>query len=118
MRGNTSFKLPAARRKKILRDLFPNTTNKPRRIIPEASTPEPFTEEELRQAIKGIKNGKAPGPDGLTVEALKLAFEIIPEKLLAKFNDLLKKQDFPDTWKTARVVLLAALHSPAAGKGW
>lgn len=60
MRGNTSFKLPAARRKKILRDLFPNTTNKPRRIIPEASTPEPFTEEELRQAIKGMKNGKAP----------------------------------------------------------
>ena len=32
-----------------------------------------FTEEELLTAVDSLKNGKAPGPDGIPIEILKIA---------------------------------------------
>lgn len=106
MKGRTAHRIPTAKRRKMLRDLFPNTNQSTSRTETHITTPKPFTMEEFEQAVRSMKNGKFPGPDGLTVEALKLACNIIPEKVQAKLKELLKKQDFLDTWKVARVVLL------------
>ena len=65
-----------------------------------------FTEAEMAEAIRSMKNGKAPGPDGIPAEALKVALKVIPGILLAMFNACLVLGVFPKTWKEARLVLL------------
>lgn len=70
-----------------------------------------LTRKELREALKGMKSGKAPGVDGVTVSALRIAYERIPEEMLAALNGLLKIMKFPDVWKEGKVVLI-----PKAGK--
>lgn len=103
--------IPVSKRKKILKDLFPATRERLVHAERTPADPEPFTEGALKAALKRMKNGKAPGPDGLTVEALKIAGEIIPENLLKMLNQQLKETKFPKKFKEARVVLL-----PKAGK--
>lgn len=62
---------------------------------------------ELCDAVKSMNCGKSPGPDGLTVEALKLAYKAIPDGILALMNTLLRKMRFPNTWQVPRVILLS-----------
>ena len=38
-----------------------------------------FTQGEVRQAVEGFKPKKAPGPDGIASEILKLVYKGIPE---------------------------------------
>ena len=45
-------------------------------VVPE------FTEEELLTAVDSLKNGKAPGPDGITTEILKIAAHECPQLIL------------------------------------
>ena len=66
-----------------------------------------FTEAEMAEAIRSMKNGKAPGPDGIPAEALKVALKVIPGILLDMFNACLVLGVFPKTWKEARLVLLS-----------
>lgn len=65
-----------------------------------------FTEQELSLAIAGLKSGKAPGPDGIPVEILKVAVDVCPRLLLDMYNACLKVGVFPRRWKKARLVLL------------
>jgi hypothetical protein len=39
-----------------------------------------FTQEEVRQVIDGLKQEKAPGPNGITNELAKLIYKVIPKK--------------------------------------
>ena len=65
-----------------------------------------FSEDELVKAIKNMKNGKAPGPDGIPAEALKRAVKGIPGILSSIFNPCLVAVVFPRQWKVASLVLL------------
>jgi hypothetical protein len=57
---------------------------------------------EVQDAIRGLKVGKAPGPDGIPNRALKhLPLSIV--SLLILFNAILRTQYFPVAWKHARV---------------
>jgi hypothetical protein len=38
-----------------------------------------FTQEEVGQVIEGLKQKKAPGPNGITNEITKLIFKTIPK---------------------------------------
>lgn len=105
--GSLGYQIPTKIRRKILSDLFPFVENDkiPRRPTIHEEV-HGFTERELAQAIKAMKNGKAPGPDGVTVEAVKIFHQACPEKMLEMFNKMLVRGKFPTEWKTARVVLL------------
>lgn len=90
---------------KIARDLFPEIDDELPNTINETHA-EKFTRQELEAAAERMKPGKAPGPDRVLPEAVKLATKIIPEEMLAIYNKLLKEGDFPKEWKRAKLVLI------------
>jgi hypothetical protein len=59
---------------------------------------------EVQQAIRGLKVGKAPGPNGIPNRVLRH----LPKRgitfLTKVFNGVLRRQYFPSAWKHARVV--------------
>lgn len=65
-----------------------------------------FEMEELEAVLKRMKGNKAPGPDGLTPEIVKIAVETNKEKVLDMYNKCLEEGVFPDEWKVARLVLI------------
>lgn len=48
----------------------------------------PFSEKEVFDAIRQMKNNKAPGPDGFPAEFYKKCWHIIKDDLLPMFHDL------------------------------
>lgn len=66
-----------------------------------------FTLDELDGAVRQMKDRKAPGPDGIPNEVLKLVFQLCPHVLLTVFNACLKVGVFPTRWKVARLVLIS-----------
>jgi len=59
----------------------------------EQQVPE-ITTDEVRRAVKGMKNGKAAGP-GLQIELVKTAPIAVHEVLARLFNKCLQGQDIP-----------------------
>ena len=52
----------------------------------DESLAEPFTEEEFDKAIKNMKPGKSPGPDGILPETIKYGGNALKNYLLTFFN--------------------------------
>ena len=63
----------------------------------------PIDETYVLNAIKQLKNGKAPGPDKISTKLIKDAADFIWKPLTMVFNSSLKCAIFPDIWKLARV---------------
>ena len=63
----------------------------------------PVDETYVLNAIKQLKNGKAPGPDKISTKLIKDAAAFIWKPLTMVFNSSLKYGVFPDIWKLARV---------------
>jgi len=49
------------------------------------------TKEEIRRAIKHLKNNKATGPDGIPAEALKTDIDTSVKRLYPLFTEILGK---------------------------
>uniref|UniRef100_A0A2D4N418 Uncharacterized protein n=1 Tax=Micrurus spixii TaxID=129469 RepID=A0A2D4N418_9SAUR len=58
--------------------------------------------EELIWAINKQKNNKAAGPD----ELYKSQKEILDERLLKLFNEVLDKAKIPNSWKEATITII------------
>ena len=67
---------------------------------------EPFTAEELTEAIKNLKPNKAAGMDDLRAEQLKHFGPRALQWLLKLFNTCIQKLKIPKLWRKARVVAL------------
>lgn len=67
---------------------------------------QPFTAEELKKATQRLKKGKAPGPDGLTNEVIKLIVETQGEHCLKVYNRHINEGTFPKIWKDSKLVLI------------
>ena len=64
------------------------------------------THQELYNAIKSFKPNKAPGPDGIQINAIKHASLRIKTQLLAIINWTLETNLFPDKWKVGDMIFL------------
>lgn len=49
---------------------------------------QPLSIEELQTALKQMKTGKSPGPDGFTLQYYKCFFTVLSPKLITTFNAL------------------------------
>jgi len=64
------------------------------------------TNDEVKVAIKSLKSGRAPGPDGVVNEIFKTNTDIWTPYLARLFNECIKQNKFPDTWKKADLIIL------------
>jgi hypothetical protein len=69
-----------------------------------ASEPKLTNPKEVQDAIRGLKVGKAPGPNGLPNRALKHLPQRAISLLVALINAVLLAQYFSPVWKHARVI--------------
>lgn len=91
----------------IAKSLFHTTPNiKWSKKIVSAEHITLFTAKELLDAAKKIKEKKAPGPDNIPPEVIKVVVENHTEMLVSTMNRLLTQGEFPKEWKEARLVLL------------
>jgi len=68
--------------------------------------------DELWQAARKLPSGKAPGPDTIPNEVIKLAVKRSPEKFLGTFKACLTGGKFPRRWKRAKLVLHKGAGKP------
>ena len=57
-----------------------------------------FTTKEVRDVLRSLKNGKAPGPDGIPNEAMKNYDKHTIEIYKKEMNKILKSMDIPEQW--------------------
>jgi len=69
-----------------------------------ASEPQLTTPDEVHEAIRGLKVGKVPGPNGLPNRALKHLPKRAVSVLVRIFNAVLRTHHLPPTCKNARVI--------------
>jgi len=105
----------------IVSTLFPTKPPFGRDVIPVS--PEDldrgcFSVEEVKAAARRLPNGKAPGPDGIPNEVLKVAVGLFPQYFTEMYNSCTRSAYYPPDWKTANLVLLRkqgkALDCPSA----
>uniref|UniRef100_A0A670IVT3 Reverse transcriptase domain-containing protein n=1 Tax=Podarcis muralis TaxID=64176 RepID=A0A670IVT3_PODMU len=67
---------------------------------------EPVTTDEVREVIKRMKPGKAPGPDGLSQKYYKALEEQLAPVLCSVINNILQGGEMPDSWREAHITLI------------
>jgi hypothetical protein len=82
-------------------------------FLTPASEPKLTNPDEIQEANRGLKVGKAPGPNGIPNRALKHLPHRAVSLLAQVFNAVLTHH-FPTVWKHARVIsILKAGKDPA-----
>lgn len=105
--ADPTSELPTDVKERIVEELFPLHEPEERATVEVIPTEIPlFTRDELQKAAKTMRNRKAPGPDGIPVEILKMVSERHPDVLLNMYNECLMEGQFPEQWKTARLALI------------
>lgn len=64
----------------------------------------PITREEYEEAMSKMKNGKAPGEDGIAIELIKEGGEELKGKIVELFNKCWMEGVVPDRW--GKIVIL------------
>ena len=64
----------------------------------------PFTENELKNALKNLKNNKSTGPDEICNEQIKTSFPKMKHIYLKLFNIILETGCFPEIWAEGMIV--------------
>ena len=82
-------------------------------ILPERSFPE-FSCQEVHDAIALTNNNSAPGPDRITWELLKMAFQVngAPEGLCHLFNRIRASGTWPSWFKQSSCVIIPKPNKP------
>ena len=63
-----------------------------------------FREGKIREKISNLKNGSAPGPDGIGTEILKETAHIVAVPIKLIFEKSLREEKCPPDWKKANVI--------------
>jgi hypothetical protein len=64
------------------------------------------TKEEIRKAVRNMKNGKAAGLDFITVEMLKTDIDMTTNALHELFQNIWDQEEIPDDWSRSLIVKL------------
>lgn len=93
----------------IVKELFPiHAVNHPENAdLNEDGLLTLFSVEELIKATNSMRNRKAPGPDGIPSEVLKILARERPQLLLTMYNACLTQGIFPESWKIQKLVLIS-----------
>lgn len=93
---------------KIVEGLFPTHADRTDDTDDDLTTECPlFTREELERAASLLKPNKAPGPDGVPGELIRLVVQKRPQVLLDLYNGCLAAGVFSKLWKNALLVLIS-----------
>lgn len=65
-----------------------------------------ITIDEMRKALKQLRNGKAPGGDHITMEMLKMGGKALEKALCTLLNECIHKREIPELWENAEVTLI------------
>ena len=65
---------------------------------------DPIRRGEIRQAIKQLKNSKAPGCDDIPAELRKADLETTSEVLFVLFSHIWQEEQIPDDWHRGLIV--------------
>ena len=79
---------------------------RPPRVCSGAFSPRPATLPELSASLRRMGTSRACGPDGITIEMLKLTFPVVGPHLLHIINSSIINCDLPEQWKSATVTPL------------
>lgn len=101
---------------RIIQGLFPHheETTWPAAPYNDPGVPEEsrITNEELINAAKALKSNKAPGPDGIPNQVLKIAVQENPDMFRTALQRCVDDGIFPDRWKRQKLVLLPKPGKP------
>lgn len=64
----------------------------------------PITEEEILKALRKIKNGKAPGPDQIPPEVMKINPEITCQILKDLLDNIWETEEIPKDWSLGYII--------------
>ena len=98
--------------KTYIEELFNDTRPDPLQISGESGPK--ILEEEVQAAINSLKEGKAPGPDGLEAEFLKLMNDENIRWLTMIFNQIYNSGNIPQEWLKSEFIVLP--KKPGASK--
>ncbi|KAI5711061.1 hypothetical protein M8J75_013708 [Diaphorina citri] len=107
-----NYSIAPEKQKPILERLFPKHEKVTWERNETEENIEEFSMDELANVLTNIKKKRAPGPDGITPEILRIAVETIPDYVLGVMNEVLRTGKFPDEWKVAKVVLILKPGKP------
>ena len=77
-----------------------------------------FVIRDLKHALNGSANGKAPGPDGLPVELYKVIWNVIGEDLFEVFQNSYSQQILPKSMRDASITVLPKTGDLTEVKNW
>ena len=109
------------------REYFEELLNRPPPAItpniPPANTllnikTEPPSKREIRKALQHLKNDKAPGPDGIPPEALKIDMKSSVDSLHKLFERIWNTEQMPEDWKCGHLVKLPKKGSLKECANW
>ena len=94
-----------ANREHFIRDL---TRHIPRLVSREDNfnLNKPVTEEEVNEAVKEMRNGKAPGPDGFNVDFFKACWSIVKQDIINAVEDSRMNRTIPKALNTSFISLI------------
>lgn len=103
--GKAKAAVPAEMIENIVEHLFPRRPLAKRSQIAVRDYPH-TTREEVRAAGSRLAAGKAPGPDGVPPEVVKLLAKECPDCIARVVDTIWESGHFPLTWKRANLVLI------------
>ncbi|KAH6558348.1 hypothetical protein KP509_1Z068400 [Ceratopteris richardii] len=77
-----------------------------------------MSEEEVFMALKSLKNGKAPGLDGIKKEFVMAFWPLLKNLVLDVCNEIWKDQKMPYTFKLGKIKLIPKLEVPRCIGDW
>ena len=78
----------------------------------------PITKPEVLQAIRKLKSGKAPGPDSIPPEALKVSADATADMMMDLLQTVWIEEEVPSEWKNGLIVKIPKKGNLSDCQNW